>query len=228
MPPQSLQPSPPSLDAPTALPVSAHVNLAPYNSSKAEEFHNPKYLAATEGCAHASAAILLSEGQTVSLALESDCPIDWYGDWDNPRAQVGIMFPQMKGLTEDSGWEIICSGAMEARQIMASGEGKRLEVILTVHPDNSGASIPNIYKLLAINLDPDSSHYLKYDISLHGAATSLTVPAPAPAPTPPYAIANTPAGPSTSKVNQTLTFSTSADSNIAGSPEYRFVCVVSI
>lgn len=38
----------------------------------------------------------------------------------------------------------------------------------------------------------------------------------------PVLTADTPTGPSTGKVNQTLTFSTSAETNIAGRPEYRF------
>lgn len=39
---------------------------------------------------------------------------------------------------------------------------------------------------------------------------------------PPFLIANAPTGPSSGEVNQTLSYSTSASSNIAGSPEYRF------
>ena len=39
---------------------------------------------------------------------------------------------------------------------------------------------------------------------------------------PPFVTANAPIGPSTGNVNQVLTFSASVNSNIAGSPEYRF------
>jgi len=171
--------SPPEIaDAPTSLPTSADVNLLPYGKGRVEEFRNPKYWAATEGCIHASVAISLPEGSTISLTLESDCPIDWYGDWDNPRPQIGILFPQMRTYTEDSGWATICSRAMETRHIMSSNGGKRVEVMLTVHPDNGGASIPNIYKLLAVNFDPDSSHYLKYSISSYTAVPLPPVPAP--------------------------------------------------
>jgi len=38
----------------------------------------------------------------------------------------------------------------------------------------------------------------------------------------PFLIANTPSGPSTGEINETLSYSTSASSNIGGSPEYRF------
>jgi len=175
-------PSSPSAiaDAPASLPISADVNLLPYGKGRLEEFRNPKYLVATEGCIHASAAISLSEGSTISLTLESDCPIDWYGDWDNPRPQIGIIFPQMITYIEDSGWVTICSGAMETRHIVSSSADKRLEVILTIHPNNSGASIPNIYKLYAINLDPSRPHYLKYNISSYSGESShgafLTAP----------------------------------------------------
>jgi len=63
----------------------------------------------------------------------------------------------------------------------------------------------------------------------------LLSPAPTPAPVPPmpapptpppepaFIIVSEPSGPSTGEVNQTLTFSTSASSNIAGSPEYQFL-----
>jgi predicted transglutaminase-like cysteine proteinase len=59
----------------------------------------------------------------------------------------------------------------------------------------------------------------------HGSSTEgplwdfNTATAPPPSP---FLVANTPIGPSIGKVNQLLTFSTSASSNIAGSPEYRF------
>jgi hypothetical protein len=140
------------------------------------EVHNPKYLATTEGPIHASVAISLSEGSTIRLILESDCPIDWYGDWDNPRPQIGVLFPQMIAYTENSGWVTIRSRAVEIKQIMSSNEGKQLEVILAVHPDNNGTSISNIYKLLALNLDAGNSHYLKYGISSYTAAPLPSVP----------------------------------------------------
>jgi hypothetical protein len=48
------------------------------------------------------------------------------------------------------------------------------------------------------------------------------MPAP-PAPEPAFITVSTPSGPSTGEINQTLTFSTSANSNIAGRLEYRFL-----
>ena len=49
------------------------------------------------------------------------------------------------------------------------------------------------------------------------------IPAPVPpAPQPTFVTASMPAGPSTGKTNQILTFSTSADTNVAGNLEYRF------
>lgn len=163
-------------DTPASLPISASVNLSPY--SEAEEFHNPKYQAATEGCVHASAGILLSENQTVSLILESDCAIDWCRDWENPGLRVAILFSQMITYVEDSGWSSIYTRAIEAKHIISFNEGRRLEVLITVHPDNSGASIPNIYKLLAINLDPNKSHSLKYSVSPHSGESSKLPPTP--------------------------------------------------
>jgi hypothetical protein len=165
-------------DTPASLPISANVNLLPYSKGRLEEFHSPKYSAATEGCAHVSAGVMLLDGQAITLTLESDCPIDWYGDWDHPRAQIGILFPQMKTYSEDSGWITISSGTIETRHITSSNGGRQVEVVLIARPDNSGADIPNLYKLYAINLDPNSSHYLKYSVSSYTATPLPPVTSP--------------------------------------------------
>ena len=64
-------------------------------------------------------------------------------------------------------------------------------------------------------------------VLLLAGCTTVSPPAPTPAPGPtptpvPFITANTITGPSTGEVGQTLTYSTSVSSNIAGSPEYQF------
>jgi hypothetical protein len=152
---------------PASLPISVNVNLLPYSKDRLNEFYSPKYSAATGGCTHVSTSVVLSEGTAITLILESDCPIDWYDDQDDPRPRIGILFPQMKTYVEDSGWVTFSSRAIEIRNTTSSNEGRRVEVVLIVHPDNSGAYIPDIYKLYVINFDPDNLHYFKYDISLY-------------------------------------------------------------
>ena len=166
----------PSEGAPAILPISANANVAP--SREAQTFYvNPLYSATTDLSMHASHAISLSEGETVSLTLESDCPINFYGpypyrDYRNADAPLTISFSQMRDYFEDYGWGIICSEVIEIKHVVSSNEGRKLEIVLTVHPNNTAVAIPNIYKLLATNLDPDSSHYLKYTISSYSGATS--------------------------------------------------------
>ena len=217
--PAAAKPTPFSQDSPASLPVSEKVALFAYK--KIDSFYNPKYSSNTQGCTHVSAAFALTEGQNLELAFESDCPISWdnFESLNNPRPEIGVVFAEMRSFTEGDGWVTISSGAKEIKSVSSYDAGRRLDVILCPARiagcgfDRSGKGL---YKLLAINLDPDSSHYLKYTVDL------VPLPAPTPVPKPPFVITSMPIGPSTGKINQALTFSTSASTNIAGILECQF------
>lgn len=154
------------------LSVSGHVSLARFDESV--EFHNPLYFGATKGCAHASVALALREGQVVKLTLESDCPISWdvsyHGDEIPPGPEVGVIFAEMRTYREGEGWWAISSVAKEVKQVSSSNGGRQFEIVLTPAGMVGGGELAppgtGIYKLLAFNLDPHSSHYLKYSISV--------------------------------------------------------------
>jgi len=158
----------------SSLPVSGHVSLARYDESV--EFPIPLYLGATKGCVHASVALALAEGQVLKLTLESDCPINWdeNSSWENPRSEIGVIFAEMRSYIEGEGWWSISSMAKEVKQVSSSNGGRQFEIVLTpagIAGFSAGTitvSLPpgtGIYKLLALNLDPNNSHYLRYSIS---------------------------------------------------------------
>jgi len=216
---EATKPAPSSQDGPASLPVSDKVALSPY--SKIDSFYNPKYLSNTQGCAHTSAAFALTGGQNLKLTLESDCPIGWddSGAWNNPGPEISVVFGEMRTFTEENGWFAISSTAKEVKNVSSHDGGRRLDIILCPAGITGCSFVPpgkGLYKLLAINLDSNASHYLKYTVE------PAQITAPTPAAKPPSIIASIPVGPSIGKTNQTLTFSTSADTNVTGNLEYRF------
>jgi len=192
--------------------------------STIDSFYNPKYSSTTQGCLHVSTAFDVAEGQNLKLTLESDCPINWddFESHNNLQPGIGVVFAEMRSFSEDGGWISISSRAKEVKNISSYDGGRRLDIMLCpARIAGCGFEPPGkgLYKLLAINLDTDASHSLKYTVDLMPLAAQ---PVPTPVTELPIVIASTPVGPSTGKTNQSLTFSTSADTNVAGSLEYRF------
>ncbi|MBN2239024.1 MAG: transglutaminase domain-containing protein [Dehalococcoidales bacterium] len=159
--------------APVSLPLSAEVTLTPYTQTNTGKVFNPMYNATTSQYAHFSSALSLSEGTQLRITLESDIPISWQDNPDTPSQTIAVTFAQMLTFTPDSGWTTIKSNAVETLQVSSSDNGEKLDIAVIVHPQQSGADVPNIFKLLVVNMD-SQSHTLNYTISKDTSATTTS------------------------------------------------------
>jgi transglutaminase-like putative cysteine protease len=186
--PAAAKPAPSGQDGPTSLPASENVVLLAYDNTGT--FYNPKYSSNTQGCIYTSSAFALADGQNIELTLESDCFISWddSGAWNNPGSEISVDFAEMRTFTEENGWFAISTGTKEIKSVSSYNGGKRLNIVLCPADIAGCGFVPpgkGLYKLLAINLDPDASHYLKYTVDLMSLSAQ---PATTPVSQPPLSV----------------------------------------
>jgi len=188
---QTLIPDPPKSAAvaipegrggPVPLPVSERVVLASYGR---DPFYNPKYSSNTQSSFHASVAFALAERDAVELILESDIPIDWGMSKSGPQTKIGVLFAEMRIFSAEGGWQTISSHDTEIRNVSATDEGRRLEILLSPTViAGSGFNPPGkgLFKILAVNLDLKRPHNLTYRVDIAEFLSPVPAPSSTPAP----------------------------------------------